>query len=147
MNLIPLIGRNLKDPEIIDLLEHFEASVVYDFDRHFENMPDRYWAHLYDEGLLLRFDEAQLLDTIFVYLTPVEGFSPNSGDSLDFPLFRNKAAARAFAKENQLPFTQNRDTPDVPLWIRIEQQSCFVHYQFSGDGLTMVTLMSRSSAP
>ena len=38
MNLSSLIGLSLKSDEVIELLEHYEISVVYDFDRLNENI-------------------------------------------------------------------------------------------------------------
>ena len=147
LELIPKIGRNLKDPAIIEILDRFDVSVVYDFDRDFENQPDKYWAHLYSEGLLFRFDESQRLDTVFVYLQPTDQFQANPGTLLDFERFENIAHARTYARQNGLPYTQNRDKPGVPTWIRIEHPTCYVHYQFGDNVLSLVTIMAPGSAP
>ena len=56
MNLIPLLRRNLKDPEIIEFLDRYDIRVEYNFDRDFENRPDSYWAESKAHGFALRFD-------------------------------------------------------------------------------------------
>lgn len=40
MQFLPLLGQPLKSDAIIDLLEHWEADVVYAFDRDNEGEPD-----------------------------------------------------------------------------------------------------------
>ena len=45
MNLGDLLGRMLKDDDVLEVLEAYEVeTVVYDFDRNHENMEDVYWA-------------------------------------------------------------------------------------------------------
>ena len=37
-----LLGKKLKDDDILDVLEDYEIEVVYDFDRSHENIEDIY---------------------------------------------------------------------------------------------------------
>ena len=83
MNLSSLLGKKLKDDDILDVLEDYEIEVVYDFDRSHENIEDIYWAPAKDAGVQLRFDQSQILDTIFCYAIPLEGFSMNAPDYLN----------------------------------------------------------------
>ena len=67
MHLLPLFGMSLKDDDVIDILDDMEMDVIYDFDRLHEGQPDKYWAAAQTAGIQLRFDEAQILDTIFLH--------------------------------------------------------------------------------
>ena len=147
MNLIPLIGLSLKDPQIIELLERHEADVVYDFDRLFENQPDTYWAHLYSQGLLLKFNARQFLTTIFVYIRPTDEYAAHRSKKLEFEVFPSLERACAFAESRSLEFISSAGKEGIPEWVRIAHPTCYVHYQFSAEGLSLVTIMSLESAP
>lgn len=147
MNLIPLIGLGLKEPQIVEILDHFKVDVIYDFDRLFENQPDVYWAHLYSEGLLFRFNARQHLDTIFIYLKPTTEFAAHSYEESGIQIFSSLEEAREFAESKGAEFTTSSGKEGIPVWIRIAHPTCFVHYQFGSEGLSMVTIMSLQSAP
>lgn len=53
------------DDSIVELLEHFDIDVDYDFDRTHEEMEDVYWAASQQNGFQFRFDETQKLDVVF----------------------------------------------------------------------------------
>jgi hypothetical protein len=78
MEILPLLGKRLKDDVIIKLLDDWDVEVTYDFDRSHENIEDVYWAQAKDHGITMRFDEKQTLDTVFVYLEPIDGHTPVS---------------------------------------------------------------------
>jgi len=44
MDFESLLGRQLKDDEVVEVLEARDMQVVYDFDRTHENLEDVYWA-------------------------------------------------------------------------------------------------------
>jgi hypothetical protein len=50
MNFLALLGKKLKDDDVIELFERAHIHVVCDFDRSHENVPDRYWAAAKKEG-------------------------------------------------------------------------------------------------
>jgi hypothetical protein len=70
MKLLPLLDLNMKSDEVIEVLEHFDLKVVYDFDRLHENTDDLYWASAHQAGFELRFNQRQVLDTVFLYVLP-----------------------------------------------------------------------------
>ncbi|MDJ0908547.1 MAG: hypothetical protein QNI99_05115 [Woeseiaceae bacterium] len=147
MNLIGLLRRNLKDPEIIEVLDHYDFRVQYDFDRDFENRPDSYWAESLEHGFALRFDENQRLVTIFVYVQAADGLNRCSLETLDFDLFEDFDSARSNAERKQLRHSLNAGEPGIPQWLRIEHETHFVHYEFNDSGLRLVTLMLPETAP
>ncbi len=147
MNLLDLLGLNLKDPRIIDVLEHLDVPVIYEFDRLFEGQPDHYTVEAGSAGLELRFDQDQRLITIFIILEPIHGFTPYPADRLSFETFSSFEAARAYATENSLAFSQYREGAGIPQWIRIERETHFTHYQFSDSGVSRITLMLPDTAP
>ena len=73
MQLLPLLGRQLKDDDVIAILEGFEMEVVYDFDRLHEGQPDKYWASSEPAGFQLGFDAGQTLYICFLHITPKIG--------------------------------------------------------------------------
>ena len=44
MHLLTLPGKPLKDDDVIDILDHLESDIIYDFDRLHEGQPDVYWV-------------------------------------------------------------------------------------------------------
>ncbi len=141
MDLIPLLGLQLKDPRIIEILEMASADVVYDFDRLFEGLPDKYWASINESGLQLRFNSEQKLDTIFITITrKVTDAYFNS----EIPWFESPEEAQRY----NLPPIAGRTTGGGDLfgtptrWVRLEFPSYHIHYEFRPLTLAMVTLSS-----
>ena len=147
IHLRPLLGQQLKDPGIIELLELFDADVIYSFDRVFEGQPDRYYASIAAEGLEFRFDENQRLATIFVYVQGNDIFSARDLTSSDIAVFGDANEVIEFAQKNGLPYKANLDNPNVPTWVRVDEPKLSIHYQFGADNLGMVTLMLPSAVP
>ena len=59
MDLESLLGRQLKDDEVVEVLDAQDMQVVYDFDRSHENLEDVYWAAAQASGFQFRFDQDQ----------------------------------------------------------------------------------------
>ena len=140
MKVLSLIGKQLKDDEILELLESEDVSVVYDFDRSHENMPDIYWAAFKQAGFLLRFDEDQRLDTIFFYIVPDEGSEAVVPGFLeDVPLFSSREQVERFAESCQGEFFKGEPGPSVR-WAKFNKGEVAFHYEFHDDVLHRVTL-------
>ena len=101
MNFSELIGKSLKDPEVIELLEFKEIEVIYDFDRHFENIDDLYWASCEKGGFQFRFNCDQILDTVFLYVTAHDGFTPIDLALVDVETFENFDSAENYYKNQR----------------------------------------------
>lgn len=145
MNLSALLGRRLKDDEILEVLEAYQIEkVIYDFDRHHENMADAYWAAATNAGFQLRFDQHQALGTIFCYIAAEEGFSPISPQIIGAPIYRSFDEAEAACKAAGLKYSVS-DPKNGPkfhkLWLRVDSPERRTHYQFKGGALSRVTLM------
>ena len=145
MKFLPLLGKALKDDEVIDVLEHAEMEVVYDFDRLHENTPDKYWAESKKDGYQLRFDADQILVAIFLYVAPTDGFTPVRPNNCDVSFFATTGDAEAYGAEHKLHTTKGgadflgawRD------WVRLEYERYSVHYEFRDGGLTRVTVTKK----
>lgn len=138
-----LLGSRLKDDDVIEVLEHYDINVIYDFDRTHENMEDVYWAASTDGGFQFRFNEDQVLDTVFLYVTAREGFSIISREEIDVPVFDTFDDAEQECSSKGLPFKQSQGTPGsdgYKWWIKIDFGVYTVHYQFKQGSLLMVTL-------
>jgi antitoxin YobK len=145
MHLLPLLGKQLKDDDVIDILESMEMDVIYDFDRLHEGQPDTYWAASRKAGIQLRFDAAQTLDTIFLYITPDNGFAAFSPRDCDVPVFTTATEVQAFGEAQRLQLSKGKtDFLGVSRdWIRLGFGSYSVHYELRAGSLALVTV-SRS---
>jgi hypothetical protein len=136
-HLVDLHTLNMKSDEVIDLLEHFEVDIIYDFDRLREGTPDQYSASVPDEGFELRFDESQVLTTIWCYIRPHGQFAPIDPGAVGIYLPESWSDAKRYA------LSVNSSVSESPgAWLRIERGNLWVHYEFAADELSLVTLMS-----
>ncbi len=142
MNFLPLLKAHLKSDVMLDLLETWDAQVVYEYDRTHENRPDEYWASIHSEGVSLKFNEQQVLVCIFLYLTDTDGFAPIDLASTDIPQFPSVADAASYADKNQLRVStgQGELFGQLREWIRIEYDDYWIHYEFRDGDLGLVTL-------
>ena len=142
MHLLPLLGKPLKDDDVIDILDGMEMDVIYDFDRLHEGQPDKYWAASQEAGIQLRFDEAQALHTIFLYIRPDEGFAACAQRDSDVPVFTTAAEAQAFGEAQHLQVSKGKaDFLGVSRdWIRLGFERYSVHYEFRAGSLALVTV-------
>lgn len=139
---MPLLGRQLKDDDVIDILEGFDMQVVYDFDRLHEGQPDKYWASSKEAGLQLGFGADQILDVCFVYIAPNEGFAAFSQKDFDIPIFTTIAEVQLFGESHGLQVSIGTAefmgvTRD---WVRLGFVTYSVHYEYRGGSLALITL-------
>lgn len=143
MLLCSLLGKQLKDDEVVEVLEFHEIEVIYDFDRTHENIEDVYWAGAKTHGFQLRFNERQVLDTIFCYIAPSEGFTSISPELIGVPLYETFDAAEEAIKSMGCTFLAS-DASKGPKfnkwWIRADVEGVRRHYQFRDGLLFRVTL-------
>jgi len=145
MTLISLLGKRLKDEEVLQLLDEYQIDdVVYAFDRLHEGTDDEYWAKSKDAGFALRFNYAQVLETVFCYSSSIDGFSTVDATLVGAPFFGSiqdaeKAAELAGARHSS-------GYADIPLlglktsWVKLESHEACVHYEFRDGQLALVTL-------
>lgn len=137
MKYIDLLGKQLKSDDVIDVLDRDDLDVIYAFDRLHENQPDEYWVASKAEGVQMRFNEDQTLDTLFFYIQADEGFSPCDPDSLGVAVFDSRDAARTYAAQSGLPVIEG----EVDLlgahrkWIKIDFGSHLHHSEFRDEKL------------
>jgi len=142
VTLIEYIGRNLKDDDVIDLLEHHDMEVIYVFDRLHEDSPDEYTSSAHDGGFELRFDNGQVLTTIFCYTEERDGFSPVDPDVVGAPFFASPAEARAASEKEGANCKHKNDVEFLGRrlsWVSFETVGHKMHYQYSENGLSMIT--------
>jgi len=146
MPFAQLLGAHLKSDAVLELLEMYDVEVVYDFDRTHENMPDRYWAGSKEQGFLLRFAEDQVLDTVFLYMTPREGYSAIERIEVDVPIYESfDLALRAFQSEGiRFIHSGNVAGAGERWWVKCAVDSGTAHYQYGSEGqLVAITLSSQ----
>lgn len=148
MKYIDLLGKQLQSDDVIDVLECDDLDVIYAFDRLHENQPDEYWVASKAEGVQMRFNEDQTLDTLFFYIEPDEGFSPCAPDSLGVPVFASSDAARDFATQSGLSMTEGEvDFLGVHRkWIKIDFRSHLHHCEFRGGNLHRMSALLPTKA-
>ena len=139
-----LLGKQLKDDEVMELLDYYEIDVVYDFDRTHEGMEDVYWAASEDNGFQFRFDETQKLDVVFLYMVAREGFTPIAHNEVDVPIYESfNDAKSAFEKEGLEYENSPSEDPSnkwYQRWIKATRGLCTTHYEFKDKKLRMITL-------
>ena len=145
MQFLSLLGKRLKDDEVIEVLEMGDIEVVYDFDRLRENEPDKYWATAKDSGFQLGFDADQILRVVFLYASPTDGFAPVDLGSCDVPFFASGAEVESHASREGLRAKKGgAEFPGVNReWVRLEYPGYSVHYEFAAGGLRLVTISGR----
>ena len=136
MRFAKLLGAHLKSDEVIAILERFEIDVTYDFDRLHEGSEDRYWAGSKERGFLFRFDQAQVLDTIFLYMRPREGYAAIDRAEVDVPIYDSFEEAEAAAAQSGTPFVHSATIPGnrERWWIRLNMGNWTIHYQYNKEG-------------
>lgn len=138
MRLAEYVGRKLKSDSVIEILEHFDIKVIYDFDRLHENTPDSYISSAKEAGFELHFNHLQILDTIWCYIEPRFGFSPVNKDIVGAPIFETFEDARAYAHASDIPASASNDEES---WFRLEYETLWIHYEFSDRRLGLITFM------
>ena len=141
MDFEALLGRQLKDGDVIELLEAEDITVTYDFDRLNEGEEDHYWAAAEASGFLFRFNQHQKLDVVFLYIDAIQGYESINPDEVEIPLYANYEAARQDFLQLGIPFTES-SIPGLS-WINGDFGSNFRHYQFDADSLELVTLSAK----
>ena len=146
MEILPLLKKRLKDDEVIDLLELMDAEVIYDFDRSHENMPDVYWAKANAHGVTLRFDENQILDTAFVYVSPSEEHEAVDHSLFsDLVFFDSDSQVRTYAADHGIRIATGSRPATFPppgTWARLDHDHYRVHYEFREGALSLITISS-----
>lgn len=139
--LSDIFGLNLKSDEVIDLLERFEMNVVYDFDRLREGTSDHYSCAALAEGFELRFDERQVLETIWCYTRERHGYSIIDSNCIGAFIPATLAEAKGHAIATGQVFSESPSGSGVTSWLRLEGANMWTHYEFVADKLSLVTLM------
>lgn len=142
MKFLPLLRKKLKDDEMIEILEGLDMDVIYDFDRLHEGQPDMYWAASKEDGFQFRFDEAQALDVVFLYITPSDDYAAISRHDCDVLFFGTKEDALAFGEAQHLQVAKgSADFLGVGSeWVRLGFAAHSIHYEFHGGKLARVTI-------
>jgi len=146
MHLLPLLAKPMKSDEIVEVLEAHEMEVVYDFDRTHENIPDRYWASSRTGGFQFGFDEAQVLEVIFLHIEPEDGFAPFSIRESDVAAFPDREAVLRIGKEMGVRTASGSGELNGILrkWARLDYENYSLHYEFRDGALALVTIQIRN---
>ena len=141
MNLSILIGLALKSDEVVEVLECHDVSVIYDFDRLRENSPDVYWASSLTTGFEFRFNDRQVLCTIFMYALPRDNFCAIDPIHAGIPFYSTFVEAKA-----ALQGVPTRTSTEGQRWIKGNFGDHWVHYEFNSDGaLALVTVIAADA--
>ena len=122
---------------MIDVLELHDLSVEYHFDRLHEGESDSYSVESEDPAIELRFDAEKRCTTIFVH-DPAEALRTGI---VSFPNLRSSKEVEEHARTNHLKLRRG------PSWLRCDGPVLSHHYEFVGERLTLVTIMSSGHAP
>ena len=145
MHFLRILGKKLKDDEVIEVLDGLNMEVIYDFDRLHEGQPDQYWAAAKSAGFQFRFDATQTLDVIFLYLAPREGFTAISLLDCDIPFFTSVEAGQKYGQAHHLAASAGgADFLGVSRhWVLVEFAGHSAHYEFHGESLALITITKK----
>jgi len=145
MNLRNLLGKKLKDDEVLEFIEDYDVGdVVYDFDRSHENMEDIYWAASHSAGFQMRFNQDQVLETIFCYIVKSGEFDPISQNLIGVPVYKTFDEAEEASRKAGVVYSvsdASKGREFYKMWLRMESPDAWVHYQFQDGKVGRVTLM------
>ena len=139
MKLVGYLERKLKDDAVIELLEHYDMEVIYQFDRLHENTADAYSSAAKSAGFELRFNEHQILETIWCYVKARDGFTPVDTSILGVPYYNSFKEASKAAEVSGVRVS--RPPAGSEAWIRLDEDCIWLHYEFVDGALSLVTLM------
>ena len=145
MKLIDYLGLRLKSEPVLELILHEDLQITYNPDLLHENFPDWCAAACKSKGFEVRFDQDQMLDTIWCYFIETNGFNPIRPDLVGAQICGNIDEARNIAMSvgAGFEFRENVDCFGVMVsWAKILQSDKLIHYEFGDDGLRLVTLMA-----
>ena len=143
MDFVSLIGSHLKSNEIIEILELYDLDIVYDFDRLYEGSPDVFHVSAFGQGFELTFNEAQELETVFLYILPRDSYSSFPADAMPVTAYISTEEAKEEFKFSGVKYNESpKEIPEYPglAWIRGEFEGYTTHYQFNDRALEMVTI-------
>jgi hypothetical protein len=143
VKLIEYIGQKLKDDDVVDLLEQYEMEVIYHFDRHHENSPDEYASAASASGFELRFDDRQVLTTIFCYVEERDDFLAVDPSAVGVAFFVSPAEARKAGEKEGVNCKHKSDVEFLGRrlsWVSFEKGNRKMHYEYSDRGLSLITL-------
>ncbi|POB00358.1 hypothetical protein C2134_01810 [Chromobacterium sinusclupearum] len=149
MKFAALLGKKLKDDDVIEVLETHDMTVVYEFDRTHENMNDLYWSDSKPDGFQFGFDKDQVLYVVFLYITASEGFEPIDASTLDFPIYGTFDEAKNSFEADGISYSQSSGESGSSMykwWIKGDFGSFTRHYQYQDGSLFRVTLSRKVSA-
>ena len=148
MQLLPLLGKKLKDDEVIEILERSDIEVIYDFDRLHEGQPDIFWATSNRDGFQFKFDATHKLVTVFLHIIPSDGYAAFSPHDCDIPFFSSAQEVDAFGKSRSLQVARGRaDLSGVSReWLRLGFGTYSIHYEFHAGRLALVTVSGRDKS-
>jgi hypothetical protein len=141
MKLAALLGKKLKDEEILQVLDDYQVGdVSYEFDRLREGNADEYFAQAQGAGFALVFDHEQILRTVFCYAASIEGFTPVSPAILGVPVFASFEDATQAARAEGVAHSSGQVDRLTSSWIRHERPASWAHYEFRAGVLALITL-------
>jgi len=142
MQFLPLLGKQLKDDDVIDFLALLDTDVVYDFDRLHEGRPDVYRATSKENGIELKFNATQQLDTIVLYVMPHEAFAAFSPSDCDVPLLEIPSEVESYGAAQRLQVTQGtcEFLGSNQNWARLNFGAYSITYEYRRDSLALVTV-------
>lgn len=128
-----LIGKQLKDDIILEIIEDNELKVWYDIDTTHENIPDAYWVQDFEHGFALKCDETQRVVCCFIYLREDEGYSVFEWAIPDLVIKKNRIPA--------LGEPTKSGAYEGNSWVRYDGSQISVHLSYDKVGVRMVTFM------
>jgi len=137
MKFVSLLGKYLKDPEVVSFLRAREIEVTYAFDEE-DDEYDFYWATAKQKGFEIRFNDQQILDTVFCHIVANKGFEPINQDMIGVPVYPTLEEGLKAGKEGVEHALSG--SGDVRKVVGIAYADHMVHYEYMNGSIFTVTL-------
>ena len=134
-----LLGRKLKDDEILEFIGNHDLKVWYDIDTDHENIPDAYWIQDYTHGLEIKCDENQIVSCCFLFLRPTDEYSAFAWSLPDLAICDGRIPT--------LGEPTKSGAYEGVTWVRYDGAELSIHVSSDEHGPKKLTFMLRSQAP
>lgn len=134
-----LIGKKLKDDEVLEFIGDHGLKVWYDIDTDHENIPDAYWIQDFAHGLEIKCDENQIVSVCFIFMRPRDGYAAFPWALPDLIICAGKIPTLG---EPTKSGSYNGET-----WVRYDGPDLSIRVGSDEQGPTTLTIMLRSQAP
>ncbi len=139
-----LIGKHLKSKLVIEMLNWLNFDVVYEFDRSNGGMDDCYWAGTKESGILFKFNQNQILETVFIHLSGSRDYDDVDRSLLDTRIYESVEEAENHFSQSKCTFKSGSASEGKNQWVNVFSENTKINYLFVGGQACKITVSLTS---